>query len=353
MTHSDKPRLLFLLAGDDRKASSRIRGYWIAEAMKDLGFNPTIRTNNSKAGLIVSAFLIPSSDIVVFQKTYSRYHILLARLASYLKKTTYLDIDDAPSNIFSEITINNFETMAKLTHGVFAGSTHLLKYIGSIDGRAHLIPTGIKLQNYRAISHRKKTESVCIGWIGNGNQYCRDLLEVLREPLSSLAPNNSLKLKIIGALGNRDLYKGFGEIPSLQTEFVDDIDWSDPQAVASQIDDIDIGVYPLLENKTNPFKCGYKALEYMASSIPVIASPNQANMEIISSGIDGYFASTREEWHLRLQTLISNPALRQKMGENGRATVEKRYRVEEIAERIGAIFLADRQTVGKKNGKPV
>ena len=33
---------------------------------------------------------------------------------------------------------------------------------------------------------------------------------------------------------------------------------------------IDIGLYPLLPNESNEYKCGFKALEFMAMKIPVV-----------------------------------------------------------------------------------
>ena len=286
-----------------------------------------------------SALLILFSDIVIFQKTYSRYHLLLMRYAISLGKSAYLDIDDAPSRTGSTITLNNFGKMARMATGVFVGSSRLFDFVETIGGSPHFIPSGIRLENYHIRKDPEEKNQVCIGWIGNGIHYSDDLLEILTAPLTILAEHNKLKFLIVGSLRNPDLHKVFDSIKYLEVDFIDDIDWADPGAVSTELGKMDIGVYPLLTNEFNEFKCGFKALEYMACGIPVVATPNEANKSIISADIDGYFASSDDQWHFSLQTLIADSQLRKRMGARGRSKVEIDYSMDCIAEKFRTVFL--------------
>ena len=64
--------------------------------------------------------------------------------------------------------------------------------------------------------------------------------------------------------------------------------------------------------------------------MPVVASPIPSYAPVMQSGVEGFFAATREEWLDRLDAL-RDPALRRRMGERARETVLQRYSMEEQA----------------------
>jgi len=145
---------------------------------------------------------------------------------------------------------------------------------------------------------------VCLGWIGNGAHYCRDLIEILKEPLKEIALQHKVRLKLVGVCKQKDLYQEFSNIPGLETTFIDGIDWADPSEVRKAMLDFDIGLYPVLAHDFNLYKCGFKALEYMALGIPVVISPVGANSYVVNKGADGYHANGKKEWVNSLSSLI-------------------------------------------------
>ncbi len=72
-------------------------------------------------------------------------------------------------------------------------------------------------------------------------------------------------------------------------------------------------------------KCGFKLIQYMACGLPVVASPVGINTEIVDDGLNGYLASTTEEWVSAIQRLCLDAELRQRMGAAGRKRVEEKY----------------------------
>lgn len=335
------PRLLFLLTGNRDKASSRVRGYWIAQALAARNINTSVHIASSRVSLLSAAVMIPFNDIVIFQKTYSKYHKLLMRWAHLLGKLVYLDIDDAPSRSDSPITLRNFEAMARMSNGVLAGSRKLANYAAGIGATSHLVPSGIKMANYRIHQSTKQGEPLVIGWIGNGEHYGRDLVDILKPSLAALAPTGNIKVKIVGALGNKQLHSEFENLEGIDACIIDSIDWSSADSVDKAMRDMDIGVYPLLNNDFNEYKCGFKALEYMACGIPVVASPNPANSDIIVAGTNGYLATSIEDWRSCLEKLVVNAPLREAMGSAGRQQAEAMYSIHVITDRILDIFTQD------------
>ena len=63
----------------------------------------------------------------------------------------------------------------------------------------------------------------------------------------------------------------------------------------------------------------------MACGLPVIASPIGVNSEIVEHGVNGFLVETDEEWESSLRTLMGDPELRHRMGQAGRAKIERQY----------------------------
>ena len=57
----------------------------------------------------------------------------------------------------------------------------------------------------------------------------------------------------------------------------------------------------------------------------MVASAVGVNREIVEDGVNGFLASTPTEWEDKLGRLLSDPALRSRLGRAGRETVEARY----------------------------
>jgi glycosyltransferase involved in cell wall biosynthesis len=331
-------RVLFFLLGDQRKASSRVRGFWIADELEQLGLRCTLRWKHDKLNLLLFAWEVLRNDAVVFQKTYSRYHRWLMLFANILGKRTFLDLDDAPSKTRSPGTLRNVEAMMRMADGVFVGSNNLLDYSQRHQPKSYLLPSSINLKYYTVEEERKYNARVCLGWIGNGTHYKRDLIDILAAPLKELASHYRIRFKIVGACGVRELYETFKAIPSLEIDFVDSIDWSNPGAVSEAIQDFDIGLYPLIVNEFNIYKCGFKALEYMAIGIPVVSSPVAINVDIITPGQDGLFADSNEGWTSALSELICDVEKRREMGKAGRKKVEERFSTAQVAKNLLTII---------------
>lgn len=317
-------KYLFYLCGDRTKASSRVRGYWVASVLQEQGVACSFEHRHTRTALLRFALRIPFAHVVVFQKSYARWHCLLLRLANLLGKTTILDLDDAPSRTNHPVTLRNVEFMMRHASAVTVGSRVLLNYASRYSENVHLVPSCISLKYYQP-GERRKGDKICLGWIGNGSHYKDDLIAILREPLAGLARKLPLRFKLIGACGERALYEAFQNIPGLEFDCIDQIEWSNPAAVVEALQDIDIGLYPLLPRQSNEYKCGFKALEYMAMRVPVVSSNVAENREIVEHGVNGYLAETPAEWSEALSRLITAETLRNQFGSAGRRKVEQQY----------------------------
>ncbi len=85
-------------------------------------------------------------------------------------------------------------------------------------------------------------------------------------------------------------------------------------------------------------KCGYKALQYMASGVPVVASAVGGNLGVVANGVDGFLVQSYPEWLRALERLVADPELRARMGAAGRRKVEESYTLDGQAERLATLL---------------
>jgi glycosyltransferase involved in cell wall biosynthesis len=333
-------KILFYLLGDRSMASSRVRGFWMAEALERLCVECSVVYGQNRISLLHCLARMPGHDVVYFQKNCSKWHVRLMEIANAVGKKTFYDLDDAPSRINSPVTLRNARKMMTRASAVVAGSQALLDYSREYQPNSFFLPTSIKLENYVPIEKVEFRGPVCLGWIGNGAHYGNDLVEILSDPLKIIGSQQRVRFIIVGACGNKQLYEAFSDIPGIETVFVDQICWSDPLAVQNHLAEFDIGLYPVLDNEFNRHKCGLKALEYMAMQIPVIISPVGANKDIVAEGIDGYHANDTKEWVDALEKLITDPNQRKKFGQAGRRKIKKQYSISESARKLAGIIEA-------------
>lgn len=89
---------------------------------------------------------------------------------------------------------------------------------------------------------------------------------------------------------------------------------------------MDINLAPL--EIGNPFcesKSELKFFEAGLVAVPTVAAGTQTFKEAIEDGVDGFVASTVEEWRDKIEKLILDPELRTRMGKQARQTTLLRY----------------------------
>jgi glycosyltransferase involved in cell wall biosynthesis len=89
----------------------------------------------------------------------------------------------------------------------------------------------------------------------------------------------------------------------------------------------DVGVSWVPDDLWSRGKCGLKVLQYQAAGLPVLANPVGVQTELIVPGVTGLLAKTPEEWVEAVRRLAGDPALRQRMGQRARVSVEAGYSV--------------------------
>lgn len=221
----------------------------------------------------------------------------------------------------------------------FLGSKH-----SSLARRANLVIAG----NEYLANHAKKFGA---SWV----ELLPTAIDLNRYPVSVKSPHSaSVSLPVVGWIGQRSTADNLLPLKSVFRQFTDEgkanfaaigidtkaldlpmnsIAWSESSEVVD-ISQFDIGIMPLIDGPFERGKCGYKLIQYMACGLPVIASPVGVNQQIVEHGVNGYLASTLDEWISALEKLTSDIELRRRMGQAGRAKVEREYCIQVTGPRL-------------------
>jgi len=215
--------------------------------------------------------------------------------------------------------------LMRMSETVIAGNAFLLEHARKWNTHAHCIPTPVDTRRYFPAENGKSAPVPVIGWIGSPST--AKYVGSLRPVFERLAKTHRFRLKVIGA-GKEVAFPGVD---------VEIRPW-DLRTEADEFRQCDIGLYPLWDDQWSRGKCGYKALQFMASGVPVVASEVGMNTEIIRHRANGMLARTEEDWVRHLGELLEDPALRRSLGSAGRQTIEEDYSLDRLTPRFLSVI---------------
>jgi glycosyltransferase involved in cell wall biosynthesis len=195
---------------------------------------------------------------------------------------------------------------------VIAGNEYLAEHARRIGARrVEIVPSTIDLAAYPSPAVPLPDalgRPAVIGWIGTPlNAHYLSLVEPALRTLSRTVP---ITLHVVG-----------GSIPpELAGLAVEKFEWSESTEV-ERIGAFDVGIMPLNDAPWERGKSAYKLLQVMAAGKPVVASPVGTNKRVVRHGVNGYLASSNEEWAEALRVLCTDLAANRRMGLEARKTV--------------------------------
>jgi glycosyltransferase involved in cell wall biosynthesis len=254
------------------------------------------------------------------------------RLLSGLRIPYVVEYDDPiyhrydlhPSRIVRLLLGKKIDVIMRGASTVIVGNDYLGQRAGAAGARrVERLPTVVDLERYPATSPRDEA-LFTVGWIGSSSTV--KYLSAIGPVLANFCRDHHARLVVVGA---RE-----AELEGVQAKFR-------PWSEATEVEDIlsfDVGIMPLADEPLARGKCGYKLIQYMACALPVIASPVGVNQGIVEHGVNGFLASTDQEWRSALETLFAAPDLRARMGSAGRRKVELSYCTRVTAPILAAIL---------------
>lgn len=217
-------------------------------------------------------------------------------------------------------------TVMRFADVVVTGNAYLAEYARRAGARqVEVIPTVIDLERYPLKGVASPSAMLKIGWIGSPST--ARYLHAIAPALAQVCREWRAQVCLVGS--------GPVDLPGIPAELTA---WQ----VETEVDEIrsfDVGIMPLPDEPWARGKCGFKLIQYMACGLPVVASPVGVNAEIVEHGVNGFLATTVDEWAQALTTLLTDAALRHRLGLAGRAKVERDYCLQVTAPRLTELLL--------------
>ena len=241
-----------------------------------------------------------------------------ARVLRRNARRVLIDIDDA--TMYSAHGTRRFSAWrqhrrfcatARILDLAVVGNNYLEKQFSGQGCQCSVLPTTVDPDHYQIKQHRPATP-VHLVWIGSKSTlpYLQQFLPAIEQ-----AHNQPIPLELITIA---DATVQSSRIP------IRHIPWTLTGEAAALVEG-DIGIAPTPNDPWAMGKCGFKIIQYMASALPVIASPVGANIQIVKAGQTGLLPATPQDWPAAIAALAGDASLRQQMGAAGRAVILAEY----------------------------
>ncbi len=309
-------------------------GYEIIHSFGNF-FKKSIATIKGYFGRLVLLFQINKFDYIFLQREVAPlgppvFEWIYIKL--FHKKIIY-DFDDAiwiTSISEQNSAAANFKnadkvkSICKWAYKVSCGNEYLCNYARQYNSNVIYNPTCVDTEKRHNILAKHEVERISIGWTGSFSTL--KYLEIIEPALKQLQDKYDFDIKII-----------CNEKPSLDLKNVKFIKWSEENEV-SALATCQIGLMPLTNDEWSEGKCGFKLIQYGSLGIPAVSSPIGVNKIIIEEGINGFFATSTNEWFIAIEKLILDKALRRKMGIAGRTKIIAQYSLQSNLNNFLSLF---------------
>ncbi|MBH2076043.1 MAG: glycosyltransferase family 4 protein [Pseudomonadales bacterium] len=287
------------------------------------GKRPIFRSVYCYLKRFFALFTVSKYDVIWIEKeVFPYFPATVERLLRVLGPPYVVDYDDAvfhsydlsSNSLIRKVLGRKIDVVMCNARCVVAGNDYLAsraKAAGAKD--VIVVPTVVDKNRYSS----KRVESgqpLVIGWIGSPST--QKYVVAIRDTLLKVCEQFGARVMLMGATPEI-----VSDLPGIA---LDVLPWSEDGEV-DFMQKIDVGIMPLVDGPWERGKCGYKLIQYMASGVPVVASPVGVNVEIVDGNQCGLLANGSEEWQSSLQKLLGNADQRLHYGLAGRVAVENKY----------------------------
>ena len=343
------PKVLFLTAYPVEDASCRYRVHQFVPYLERAGYHCTISTFATprlfraitRKGAIRARILdglycsvrrlarlrdLSSFDfVIIHREAFPFFAPYFENVVFNRHKKVIFSFDDAIYAGHEDASKLTHPTLYRWKHGhgydevirrsaqIIVGNRILADYALKWNPNVSIIPTVVDTRQYWFKPVDSGHSRLTIGWIGSPST--SPYLSLIEPALRRLAAVHADKVQF--------RFYGDTEYKLNVPEFS-----SRPFRLDSEIDDLhsfDIGLMPLSDTEWTRGKCAFKAIQYMAAGVPTVASPVGITTDLIQDGVNGFLASSADEWFTALDRLVRDAELRRRIAVAARQTIEDSY----------------------------
>jgi len=237
-----------------------------------------------------------------------------------------------------EDTMKRYDSLIRNINFVSSPTNFLSNYLFKMYNKPYfVIRNGLDKYTEKKlleINHASSNEkNIIIGYFSGTKTHDKDFLQCSKALISIMKKYKNVKLKIVGEL---ELPKTFYKFKKriIKKHLVPYKD------LYKEYRDININIAPLELN--NPYCESKSELKYYFAAfagIPTIATPTDSYMFAIEDSVNGFLAKTQNEWYQKLEKLISDHNLYNKISRNCKLHATNVYSQTNQAKEIQKIIL--------------
>lgn len=325
--------------------SARYRAHHVAEELRLAGFRVSVTVQDNP---FLSFFAQKFSVIIFHRALYLGATRKLYDRAKRLRKTIIFETDDLvydpaylkdmdywqqmsaleqfqyKNGVGGEMVSDTYVAVATTT------TTFLADKLRARDKQVFIITNKLSVEDiiwassaYRQHQDRfitqsaataETTEQLVIGYFSGTLSHNKDFATITPALIQILRKYPQVRIAIFGPLDLDNNLRKFAD-RFIQYSYVA------RNAYFGKVASVDIAVAPLeLDNPFCQSKSELKFFEAGIVGVPVVAVANQTFSEAITDGVDGFVASTTDEWVEKLSRLIDEADLRKTIGDAARDT---------------------------------
>lgn len=316
------PKIAFLIQGMDAP-STRVRILNLLPHFHAAGFATAVEVYPNSLGEWRRVWpRLRGADILVIQKRLPSLAEALflrwrfARLVFDFDDSVWLRNREGDARPSSKLK-RRFANLMKRTDLAICGNPILEARVKATCAatRTRIIPSSVPAPEAEAPV--RANSPLRVGWVGTAINL--PYLVAIEEALIATHARTPFELVVI--CNRPPKFREFAHV-----RFVE---WSE-QTEYAEIAQFDAGVMPLADNEHSRGKCAYKALQYMRCGVPVVASDVGVNREWIA-GLGAGLVVKEDGWRDALTSVLSDAALRERMGSAGVAAIRGGFRIEDAA----------------------
>jgi len=264
-------------------------------------------------------------DVVYMSKVTSADFV--ARLRGATVARLVLDFGDAIW--LPRYRIAAFDRLMRSVDAVTTDNTFTAEYVKRFNRDCTVIPDCPQVEVFDRVrgSLRKGTKNgrVVIGWVGTRSTTYN--LFVVWEALERLfARRANIELRLLGAAPE--------DLPPFERIIYTCTPHYNQAQMVEEVLRMDIGLFPLQDVEACRVRGVLKATVYMSGEAVALCSPVGQLPDLIHDGVNGMLAAAPEEWEAKLDQLITDAPLREKIAKAALATVRSQFTIDESYRRL-------------------
>jgi hypothetical protein len=268
--------------------------------------------------------LFEQCNIAVFQRPSDPQALRAISTAGPAGKLAVVDLDDDLWNIHPSNPgyrpwqkpgkLATLEECIRRAHLVTVSTEPLVPIVRPMNRNVVVLPNMLPSEHWPAdLTGRPAHDPLTIGWAGGASHAADlDLLSGTIETILDAHPDVEFA------------FAGMRQAPFRPHPRIRSIASVTVEQYASVLDQFDIGVIPLVDDRFNRCKSDLKYLEYSMMGIPSVVSKVEPYQESVRHGVNGFLARNPKDWLKHLNRLIDDAELRATIGAQARAFAESR-----------------------------